>query len=289
VGEPELRAFFLAKVAAPGALAEDATLGAELAARMAAGREAWPALAMTDEQVMGHLASHAGAGLPPLKHAGDFWLACACALGVPGAAAAFEKEHRQTIDRAAERVSRPLKEDIAQQVMVALFVAEPGARPRIAEYGGRAALRTWLTTVTSNAALNRVQRKDEQSHDSVGELGHAVAALEPELAFAKARYGAELDEALREAMGALDERKRVLLRLHHVQGWTMDRLATMYKVSRSGAGRLVIEARQALLDDAKARLNAKLGLTPSELESLVAVLHSNLQVSLVRMLGDDEK
>jgi RNA polymerase sigma-70 factor, ECF subfamily len=271
-----------------GAFKDSPDLADDLRARVDAGRTAWPGLALDEAAFVGHLARHSVAGLPPLKHAGDLWLACACATGVKGAAAAFEKEHKATVRRAIARVSRGAEDEVAQSVMVSLFVSEPGARPRIAEYGARAALRTWVATVAANAAMNRAQKKENQAYESVGAIGAAMAGVEPELLLAKARHGPELEKALREALADLDKRKRVLLRLHHVQGWTMDRLATMYRVSRSAAGRLVIGARETLVEDTKRRLKERLKLTPSELESLLGVLRSDLQVSLVRMLDRDE-
>jgi RNA polymerase sigma-70 factor (ECF subfamily) len=115
-----------------------------------------------------------------------------------------------------------------------------------------------------------------------------VAAAEPELAMAKARYAADLDAALRSALTTVDRRKLVLLRLHHGKGWSLDRLATVYQVSRATAGRLVVDAREALLEEIKRHLAQRLKVTESELESLVGILRSDLQVSLLRILGSDE-
>jgi hypothetical protein len=61
----------------------------------------------------------------------------------------------------------------------------------------------------------------------------------------------------------------------------------MYRVSRATAGRLVVDAREALLAGTKRRLGEVLKLTPTELESLIGALQSDLQVSLVRLLELD--
>jgi RNA polymerase sigma-70 factor (ECF subfamily) len=279
----ELRSAFLSALSG-GAFQQTATVDADLRARIDAGREAWPELGLDDLAFARHLAAHTHESLPPLKYAADLWLACACATGAKGAVAAFEKEHGATMQRAVSRVNRGLADEVRQAVMISLLVREPGRSPRIAEYGGRAALRTWLATVATNAALNQAQERANRAYESVGALGLAAAGLGPELALARAQNGEALDTAFREALGALDKRRRVLLRLHHVQGWTVGRLATMYRVSRATAGRLVVDARTALLDDTKRRLQERLKLTPSELESLLAALESNIQVSLVRIL-----
>ncbi len=267
-----------------GARLDAAALAADLRERIEVGRKAWPNLPLDDATFLRHLASHASGSIPPAKHAADLWLACACATGIKGAAAAFEKEHGVTLRRAVARVSRALEDEVTQAVMVSLFVGDPSRRPRIADYGGRAALRTWLATVATNAALNHAQKRDNRAYDSINDLDLAATGMGAELALVRACHGEALDAALRDALAALDERRRVLLRLHHVQGCTVDRLATMYRVSRSAAGRLMVDARTTLLEDIRRRLGERLNLTPSELESLVAVLKSELQVSLVRML-----
>ena len=287
VQNEDLGAVFLRAVTPGAAFEVPASLEGDLRERLDGGRAAWPQLALEDAVFVRHLAFPGDTSLPPLKHAPDLWLACACANGVKGAAAAFERQHRRTIERAVAQVNRAAVEEVTQAVMVSLLVAAEGARPRIAEYRGHAALRTWLATVAANTTLNQVKLRANQPYDSLGGVGAAVAGIEPELAMAKARYAGDLDVALREALAALDERRRVLLRLHHVKGWTVDRLATMYRVSRSGAGRLLVDAREALLEDTKRRLIARLKLTPSELGSMVVALRSNLQVSIVRMLDEN--
>src|SRR5262249_54652233 len=158
-------------------------------------------------------AHHSTESLPPASHAADMWIACACALAVAGAAVAFERAYRPTIERAVARVDKNAVDEGTQSVLVSLLVAEPGARPRIAEYAGRAALKTWLATGSANATLRLHRRRDDQPHESLSALAEQVAKAEPELALAKARHGADLDVALRDALQGLDSRQRILLRV----------------------------------------------------------------------------
>jgi RNA polymerase sigma-70 factor (ECF subfamily) len=121
----------------------------------------------------------------------------------------------------------------------------------------------------------------------VGCLVDAFVAEEHEIALAKARHGPDLAAAFVASVAALDSRARVLLQLHHARGWSVDRIGAFYRVGRSTAARWVAAAREALLDGAKSRLTAQLHLTPTELESLVALLRSNVEISLIRILDDD--
>jgi RNA polymerase sigma-70 factor (ECF subfamily) len=280
----DLRLTFLE---AGGRASDEATLDREVQKRVEAGRAAWPGLALDERTYVRHLAAHSGESMPPPAHAADLWIACACANGTPGAAVAFERAYRPIIERAVARVNRASLDEGTQSVFVSLLVAEPGARPRIAEYAGRAALRTWLATVAANATLRLHRRIDDRPHESLTGLAEHAAMAEPELALAKARHGADLDAALRDALQSLEGRQRVLLRIRHVQGWRLERVATMYRVSRATAARMVTAAHDALLVETKRILRERLKLTPSELESLLAILQSQLAVSLVRLLGVD--
>ena len=235
-----------------------------------------------------HLASHVEEStLPALEYAGDLWIACACALSARGAASAFEKIYRPTIERAVAQVDRGAIDEATQSVLVSLLVKEGEGPLRIAGYGGRASLRTWLTTVATRTTLRLRKRRDDRPHESLTGLADAVMGDAPEIAMAKARHGPDLETALRTALASLEARQVALLRLHHARGMSIDRLGAMYRVGRSTAARWVSAARDALLEETKRLLRERLDLTPSELTSLVTILQSNLEVSLVRLLDGD--
>lgn len=261
--------------------------------RFAAGRSAWPDVTLDEDAFRALLLDRLVDGeLPPVEHSADLYIACACAAGVRGAAAAFERVYRSVMEGAAGRVDRGVVDEATQIALVSLLVATPEGPPRIATYSGRASLRTWLATVATRAALKLRRNKDDQSHESLTGLAQAFVADEPELALAKARHGPEVAKSLAVALASLEPRELVLLRLHHAQGWSVDRLGALYRVGRSTAARWVAAARAKLVDTAKNDLRKRLGLTSSEIESLVALLQSNLEVSLVRLLdgkaGDAE-
>jgi RNA polymerase sigma-70 factor (ECF subfamily) len=260
----------------------------DLVARLDAGRAAWPALTLDEETFLQYLRerSHEGS-LPALENAADLFLACACSVGVPGAAAAFERTYRAVLERAVAQVDRSAIDEGTQIVLVSLLVATPDARPRIAAYGGRSSLRAWLATVATRATLKLRRRIEDKAHESVDGLALAFVAEEPELALAKAQHGPELAASIRTALAMLDSRELVLLRLHHAEGWSVDRLGTLYRVGRSTAARWVAAARDHLVESAKRDLRERLKLSPSEIESLVVLLQSNLPLSLIRLLGDD--
>ncbi len=258
-------------------------------AHLAAGRATWAGLALDDETFLQYLRARLNdRAPPPLESAADLYLACACAAGVSGAAAAFERTYRSVIERAVARIDRSLVDEATQIVLIGLLVATPDSPPRIGTYGGRSSLRAWLTTVATRATLKLRRRVADKGHETLDGLAQAFLAGEPELAVAKAQHGPELAASFRTALSKLEPRELVLLRLHHVERWSVDRLGALYRVGRSTAARWLAAARERLLETAKGDLRDRLSLTASEIESLVQLLQSNFELSLIRLLGDAE-
>ena len=104
------------------------------------------------------------------------------------------------------------------------------------------------------------------------------------MAFLKERYRGEFEQALRQALERAGERERVLLRLHLVNGLTVQAVGKMYGVSQPTASRWLAAARDALLEDIKGTLAERLGTSSEELASLAGLVASRLDLSLSALL-----
>jgi RNA polymerase sigma-70 factor (ECF subfamily) len=282
---------FLPHLAAGSPLASRESLEDELRARLDAGRAAWPAVALDAAAFMRHLAERSAAELPSLERAADLYLACACALGDTQALDAFHRGLRADVVRAVGRggESSAFLDEVAQVLSVKLFVGAEGAPPAIGAYEGRASLRGWLATAARRTAFNLRRRKDDRSHD---EVRSGVAALGsaagPELALLKAQYKADFEEAIRAALAAMPDKQRTLLLLHLVEGVTLAQLAAMQKISRATVARWLAAARETLQEETVRQLTGRLRVPPSELESILALVRSQLEVSLAAVVAADE-
>src|SRR5262249_28737416 len=123
-------------------------------------RAAWPALEVDAGEFERHVAARATSGAPPkIAHAGDLYLAFACARGVPGAAEAFLRAYGGVIARvlSRRRAASDVADDAAQAVHERLLVAPPGGgAPKIAEYTGAGPLKSWVsTTAATTLAMMR--------------------------------------------------------------------------------------------------------------------------------------
>ena len=252
------------------------------------GRAAWPQIALPGRdlvefvarQVTSELADAALDGLRPA----DLYLACACARGMAGALATFDREYMREVDIALARmrITGARLADVKQLVRQRLFVAG-----KIAEYAGRGDLRRWVRSVAVRTCLNdlRKGKREVLVDDDHLIAQHAIAADDPEVEYMKRTYAGEFKAAFGEALGQLGPREQTLLRYHHVDGLNIDEIGAIYRVHRVTAFRWLEKAKEQLVKGTLERLRARLQLPPAELDSVLRMIRSQIHLSLVRHLG----
>jgi RNA polymerase sigma-70 factor (ECF subfamily) len=110
---------------------------------------------------------------------------------------------------------------------------------------------------------------------------------DPELALIQARHANDFRLAIQTALGELSTRERTVLRLHFCDGLNIDQIGVVYRVHRATVARWIARAREELLETVRKTLRARLGVTPSELRSLLVHVRSQLDVSVHRLLKED--
>ena len=217
----------------------------------------------------------------------DAALAAACAAGDPEAIAALDARLPGLVRPVLARigVARSDDDEILQRLRVALFTAGPSGRSAIADYSGRGSLRAYLRAIAIKLALKKIERED-RADDPVDEI-LAGGEDSPEMQVLKARCRGELRAAFAVAIEELDERQKTLLRQHHVDGLSIDVLARLHQVHRATAARRVAAARDALLEGIRRYFAGPAGLDRAELDSLVGLVGSRLDLSLSRLLPPD--
>jgi RNA polymerase sigma-70 factor (ECF subfamily) len=262
-----------------------------------AGRAAWPGVEVTEADFTSHLDRqnhslkdgevHAAGGAR--LRVEDLYLACACARGDEAAIHAFERAFFDEIDGALARkggAGVPPREEVRQLVRHKLFVAAPGARPKIAEYSGAGSLRGWFRVTVTRMILNLGMRAAPEIPVEDDALVHLLGgASDPELEYAKRQYEADFRAAFGEVMGTLTPRERTLLRYAFVEGLTVDAIGGLLRVHRATAARHVAAAHRAFAERFRARFGARLGLGEGELADVLELIHSRLHLSLERYLA----
>lgn len=245
--------------------------------QVAEARAAWPGIELDAGTFAAYVAARGG------DQIADLYLACGCAQRDPRAVAAFDRELASCVDRAARKLGgdRSLVDEITQRLRERILVGGGDRPPRITEYTGRGPLRGWLSVIATRDVLDL--RRHERHEVALGEQtldGLESPELDPELQYLKAGYRAAFRAAFRGAFAALEPHERDLIRRHHIDGETVDQLAARHAIHRATAARWVARARERLLITTRARLAEALQLDDRELDSILAVVQSRLDLSL---------
>lgn len=259
----------------------------DLRGAFATGQRAWPALDVDETAFAAWMGERAGSwDEVPTLDAAALYLTCAVAHDVPGAVEAFGDAHGGDVDLALRRggLSTDAMDDARQLVLTKLLA--PGSE-KLRQYVGRGPLSHWVRAVAVRQAIS-LSRKRGPMERVVAEPSDADAdvAADPELAFLKAHYRDRFKAAFSAVLDDLEAPDRTLLRLRFVEGLTLDQLARVRDVHRATIARHLARLRKTLLNDVRARLSAEAGLgSDTELESVLRLVESNLELSLPRILG----
>ncbi len=218
----------------------------------------------------------------------DFALASACAAGDRRALAHFEKLYFREIDRAYTRVRRGAvdRQDFGQRMRERLFVATDARRPRIGDYAGQGDLRTWFRVAVTRTLTTEATRpnRDAPSNEEESFDDTPDSALDPELALLRRKYSQDFKDAFRRALEAMEERDKAVLRKVVVEHQGIDVIAAVYQVHRATAARWVQRAREGLVRGVRKDLQENLRVAPVELESILRLVASEVEVSVRALL-----
>lgn len=277
------------------ASSDAARLGAMLQSALAEARRAWPTLELPDEEFVDSLAARlrpdedATALLLQVKVA-DLYLACAVARGCPNAVMAFEDSIIRRvgqfvggIDNAPAFVS-----DVAQALRIKLLVGANG-QGKLAQYSGRGALASWACAVAVRIAHDlRRSRGREWEADDQG-LDVLAASDDPELELLRQRYRDEFRAAFAQAIADLPAQSRTLLRLYFIEQLAAAQIGLLYRVHETTVLRRIERARETVIERVRASLSKALRLSIDEFDDLVALMRSQFDVSVSRLLESDTR
>jgi RNA polymerase sigma-70 factor (ECF subfamily) len=273
--------------------ADAATIEAQLVAVVEAATRAWPDVKLPVDAFLSRVAHHFSNNDTLLAwvhsvRGEDLYLASACASRIPNAIETFDREFLASVPAILARggLHKLSADDVQQRIRERLFV---GAS-KIGDYSGRGTLTSWVQVVALRIAIDvaREQKSHPIAHiaDPTALDDAKLAGTDPELRMIKERYRAPFKQALRAALVALTSEQRNLLRLHFVEGVTLDKLAELFHIHRVTVSRRIAQARDSVFESVRARLQADLGIDRTEFDDLLALLRSRLELSLSALLPD---
>jgi RNA polymerase sigma-70 factor (ECF subfamily) len=252
------------------------------------GQAAWPRLALPREDFERYLAEHALAPAEvPAAIAADLFVACACANRVKGAAEAFMKRYDRDIRIAVARIDRSpsFYDEVTQSLSESLLVGTD--RPRIAQYAGRGPLGAWVAM-----SARRLAGRLAHGGHTASPLDEETMALEalgpesdPSLFYLKKRYGQEVRQALIDAFAALAAQDKMMMRLFLVEKMTMEAIGRVLELSQPTISRRLRDVRIQVTATAKRHLHERLGASAEEIESLIRLVQSQVEIRFSRILS----
>ncbi len=223
-------------------------------------------------------------------HAVDLRLACACARGHAPAHALFRAQFEGAAAAAARRaVSGAAVDEIVQDTTSKLLVPGTDGVAAIAKYAGRGRLSKWVQTVALRLARSRTRKKTEEPVENIEALSDRILeAGDPELEALKRTYRAQFKQAFSRALEALTPRQRNLLRLELIDRTTAEAIAKIYDVHVATIWRWRADTRKALRVETRRCFEREMKVGQAEFQSIMRLIQSQLDVSLPRLLGEDE-
>lgn len=268
-------------------------LDAELLEAWARATARWPAIALAPERFGAALGERLDEGITLGElRADDLFLATALLDDLPGALDAFERAYGPEIDRGLRRLDPEGFDDLRQTVRQRLLVGDGERPPKLAAYGARGELLRWLRVTVVRMRADVVRRRLREPTRDDGSLGSRVSravspAADPEARYLKDHYGDELRAAFEGAVERLRPKQRNLLRQHLLGGLSATQLAGLYNVDRSTTKRWLAKARQELWSNTRRGVMLRLGLSRDEFDSIIRMVHSELHLSIPRLLGPE--
>jgi RNA polymerase sigma-70 factor (ECF subfamily) len=233
-------------------------------------------------------------GADDLHHADLAW-ARALAAGDTAALERYERELVPAIDAQLRRRGHPADAvaDVQQTLRARLLVGD-GGEPAIARYEGRGPLRAWVLVSALREAVRlrrRAHREPALGDDALAALADRGADGGPAGAGSvdapgKERYREAFRAAFRAAIAQLSARDRNLLRMHLLDGLTIDQVGAIQGVHRATAARWIERAREAVARAVRRELMRELGVDPFEAEELLGWVQSRIELSLSVLAGD---
>jgi RNA polymerase sigma-70 factor (ECF subfamily) len=259
------------------------------------GRAAWPGVDLPQQAYYDHVARCLDDGgdvlaqLDRLQGA-DLYLACACARGDNQAIDTLEAAFARQIQMALKRMRNHqlLPEDFRQLLRLQLFVGTGERGPAIERYSGQGTLGAWVRVTALRAALNvtRGKRPREDGLTSEEDLfDFDSTPHDPELDHLKRTYRAAFRQAFLDTLESLSGRDKTLLRQSVIHGLSVREIARMHGVHHATVARWIASAREVLLDGTRRVLGERLRVSANELDSIMGLIESRLEVSIGRALG----
>jgi RNA polymerase sigma-70 factor (ECF subfamily) len=259
-------------------------------------------LGLEAEEFAGHLTAiaekHLGPGVTRAVtlsfidslHTCDVYLAVACAQHNAAAWSRFMRLYQKYLKDIANSVS-PSSDaagELADSVLVELFLPDRSGHSRIASYHGRSSLATWLRVIVCNRASNERARKDNSLEriDSMPAVAVTAGVRNIEAVLRALRYEDMIEDSLRKSCNCLTDRERLLLLLRYDEELQVSQIARLLGVCPSTVTRQLERVQGKLRENVVSTLASQHNLQQDAIEECLIDLLDNPSHSILALIKE---
>jgi RNA polymerase sigma-70 factor len=223
----------------------------------------------------------------------DLYLACGCVYSSDKAWTTFDSHYRRFINNLVRLSYRhgTDTEEIADTVLVSLYLHDRSGRQRIASYDGRSSLATWLRVIVLNRAINEGNERMVASSDDIGNVPDRKALQNLESALLADRYSKVLSESLSHALREITATERLMLLWRYEQNLQLGEIAHLMGIHQSNVTRQLLRLQAKLRAAVIETLASQYQMSSSAIQECLADVVENPQstVSLMSLIKETRK
>jgi RNA polymerase sigma-70 factor, ECF subfamily len=223
----------------------------------------------------------------------DLYLACGCVQRSENAWKALDSFYRRFVTDLVRFCYRKGTdaEEVADAVLVSLYLPDRSGRHRIASYDGRSSLATWLRVIVVNRAINERHTTTTANAEIVPDMPDRFALLSMELILRAGRYKHVLADSITSACQELTARDRLLLLWRYEENLQLGEIARLLGIHQSNVTRQLVRLQARLRENVIAILSSKYRMSSSAIQECLADIVENPQhtLSIVNLIKNTPK
>jgi len=237
--------------------------------------------------------------------ADDLCLIVACERGDERAWEDLVANFDSTVRSAARKISPNNEdaEDLASSIWAELYGlrvdADGNKKSKLAYYSGRGSLAGWLRAVVSQLAVDQfrkvskfVQVEEDREFDNLASAaaehsnnGFVAHHDDPEELFSNEQTAADVSDALRSAIAALETEDRLIMKLYYFDDLKLKDIAATFGYHEATASRKLTRVQADIRKGVEKALRATHGWTETEVKRHLSEAASRLGVNIETMLA----
>jgi RNA polymerase sigma-70 factor (ECF subfamily) len=238
-----------------------------------------------------HLVRHVGVDGPKIDcmetaRLAELLLTLGCGLGDRAALERFDSDYFRSVPTFVRRVrlGQPELDELLQTLREQLLVARNDGGAKILDFSGRGPLGGWLRVASLRLALKLRNRRLAERARGDEAIADASVTPDPELYLARLGADQAFKAAFEKSLAAISDEERTVLRMHFVDGSNLDEIALAYGIHRATAARWLASGRKTIAKLTRKHLRESLRLESRDLDSVLRLVGSHLELSLSRVL-----